>query len=186
MAKNGNGRKSGNSKADKRISDSHKGQDEAQSRQEVAARRTRVAALYHSGLTQEEIAEREKVDQSQISRDLSMLRESWHAQATSLIGEWVERELAFALAQRTSTLAEWEKGRDSKLMSVVVKWTERIAKLLGLDAPDKMEDWTDRDWREYAAANGLSEAEVIAEAESILAEAKRGPAADPANPAASG
>lgn len=170
---------------EKRIPGSHKTQREAQARQKVAERRVRVAALYHAGLTQEEIADREGVDQSQISRDLALLREQWRVQAVDTIGLWVERELAYALAQRAATLEAWEKERDSKLMSVVVRWTERIAKLLGLDAPDKLEDWTDRDWREYAAANNLTEEEVLAEAEAILAEAQRGAPADPTNPAAS-
>ena len=117
----------------------NKSQADAQQRQKAAQRRSQVASLYHAGQTQQEIADRLGVSQKTVSDDLARLRAAWNAQATATIGVWVERELAFALAQRTSTLAEWQATHDSRLMAVVVRWTERLAKLLGLDAPDKIE-----------------------------------------------
>jgi len=147
---------------------------DSQKRQEIARRRAQVASLYHARQTQEEIADRLGVSQPTVSEDLRVLRERWNAQSTETIGEWIAAETAFAVDMRTSALKEWQAGHDARAMQLVIRWTERLAKLLGLDAPDKLEDWTERDWREYAKANGLSEAEVIAEAERIIAESQGG------------
>lgn len=164
----------------------NKNESDARQRQAQARRREKVAALYHAGYKQEEIADQLKIAQSTVSQDLSYLRQKWTAQATAIIGDWIGRELAYAVAQRDAVLAQWCKDSNPRHAQVVLAWSKRIADLLGLDAPDKVEDWTSKDWREYAQANGLNEADAIAEAEAIIREAKAGtvvlPAGDSAAP----
>jgi hypothetical protein len=147
---------------------SHKARDDARQRQAQANRREKVAELYHAGLLQDEIADKLHVAQSTVSQDLAFLRHKWTEQATSIIGNWIAQELAYVTARRAELLAHWREARDPRDQATLVRWTQRIADLLGLDAPSKVDDWTEKDWREFALANGLNEADVIAEAEEII------------------
>lgn len=164
----------------------NKSELDARQRQAQAKRREKVAALYHAGYKQEEIADKLKIAQSTVSQDLSYLREKWTQAATAIIGDWIARELAYAVEQRDAVLDQWREDRNPRHAQVVLAWSKRVAEMLGLDAPDKVEDWTAKDWREYAQANGLNEADAIAEAEAIIREAKAGvvvlPAGDSATP----
>jgi hypothetical protein len=158
MAKNGNGQPR-----------PPRTQYHAEKRLTQAERRATVAELYHAGKTQQEIADATGWAQQTVDNDLQYLKRKWYESANAAIGDWVSRELTYAQDMRDQVHAVWAKNRtDARLQQVMVKWTERIAKLLGLDAPEKTEDWTDANWRDYAAANGLDEAAVVAEAEQIL------------------
>lgn len=142
----------------------------------VARRQEAVGELKAKGLTIREILvglEEQGVvapdgqpwTRSTIHRDLQHLLKVWREQAQAHIGEHVARQLA------ELTEAKREAWRQKDLTN----WARLFAlemKLLGTDAPQKFEDWTDRDWREYASANGLTEAEVVAEAERLIAEAQ--------------
>lgn len=154
----------------------NKDRHDALQRQAQAQRRQKVAMLYHAGKTQEEIADLLTIAQSTVSEDLSFLRKQWITQATEFVGDWVARELSYAVEQRASAMARWQTNYDPRYAEIILKWTKRIADLLGLDAPDKVDDWTDKDWRAYAQANGLNEQDAIAEAERIISTAKAGAA----------
>lgn len=141
---------------------------------EIAKRRVQVADLYHAGKTQMEIAALVGVKQATVYRDLVALRKLWHQEAAREIGEWVDQELQFAREQRTSVLLQWRKTQNPRYGDLVLRWSERIARILGIDAPAKSEDWTDRDWQEYVREKGLNTDDVIAEAEQIIRQAKGG------------
>lgn len=171
MAKNGNGGKRGGARrrhyfAEKDLT--------------IAERRENVARMYHAGKTMAEIAEETGWAVTTVSDDIQYLKRKWYDSATELVGDWVARELAFAQEQRDGVLEEWNKSgkKNPALQQVLVKWTERIAKMIGTDAPDKVEDWTDKNWREFADAQGLEEADVLAEAEQILRDTHGSPNAD--------
>lgn len=152
----------------------------------LAERRANVARLYHSGMTQQEIADETGWAQQTVDGDIQYLKKKWYESATATIGDWVSRELTYAQEQRSEVYGRWVKTHDARLQAALVKWTERIAKLLGLDAPDKTEDWTNENWREYAAQNQLDEAQVIAEAQQILGITNSSPDAGESDSAPSG
>jgi transcriptional regulator with XRE-family HTH domain len=144
-----------------------------------AERLKNVAAWLHAGLTQTEMAERAGVSQPMISLDLILLSKKFHEQAGQSTSEWVARELAYALERRAEHLTAAQDGEDLNTMkhyTLVLKWTERVAMLLGLDAPNKVDNWTDKDWKKFLEENGLEEADAIREAERIINSAKGGPA----------
>jgi hypothetical protein len=150
-----------------------------------AERLKNVAAWLHAGLTQTEMAERAGVSQPMISLDLILLGKKFHEQAGQSTSEWVGRELAYALERRAEHLGVAQKGADLNTMkhyTLVLKWTERVAMLLGLDAPSKVDNWTDKDWKKFLEENGLEEADAIREAELIINSAKSGPALLAAGP----
>lgn len=100
-----------------------------------------------------------------IHKDLKALLEQWRASAQVSISEHVSRQFAELQAAKHDARERDDLKTWAQLFSLEMK-------LLGTDAPQKFEDWTDKDWREYASAHGLSEADVIAEAERIIAEAQ--------------
>jgi len=134
-------------------------------RDRIAQRRAQVAVLSHTNLTQKEIAAHFGVHQMQISRDLAVLRAEWKTQAMAEIAQVKADELAFYFAQRASVLAEWEQTHDPRHMLLVIKWSERIALVYGLDAavtqsiaitPPCAEEMTDEELAAIAAGNQLS------------------------------
>lgn len=74
-------------------------------------RRHRVSDLYLRGETQHQIAARLGISQSQVSRDLAALRESWHESAVETIATLRAEQLAkIAHLERTCWEA-WEKSK---------------------------------------------------------------------------
>lgn len=140
----------------------------------VRIRRELVGQLRAKGMTVREIAaalaaskEHIEVSHVTIASDLKALKKQWAANAEAYIGEHIARQLA-----------ELEEAkREARQKNDLDVWARLFAlemKLLGTDAPQKFEDWTGRDWREYASEHGYTEAEVIAEAERIIAASARG------------
>jgi DNA-binding transcriptional MerR regulator len=146
----------------------------------VKMRRELVGQLRAKGMTTREIAtalaQRKdpiEVTHVTIASDLKALKKQWAANAEAFIGEHIARELA-----------EIEEAkREARQAGNLETWARLLAlemKLLGTDAPQKTEDWTNKDWREYARQHGYSEGEVIAEAQRIIAASSRGEFVDQA------
>lgn len=132
----------------------------------VQARRERVAAMYLQGLTQYEIAEREKINQGNVSRDLQAVRKAWQSSAIRDYDEDVNRELdridllertywdawQRSLSERTRSRTKRRTGaqpsdeasvereqRDGNpaYLAGVLSCIEKRCKILGLDAPER-------------------------------------------------
>jgi len=111
----------------------------AETRQQKQAiideRRRKVASLYFAHLTQQEIATQLGVTQQLISLDLKAIRSEYRAERTEILDreaaelDHIERECA--LRYQRDKAGEWIDRR--------LKVKERRAKLLGLDAPAKVE-----------------------------------------------
>lgn len=136
----------------------------------IEKRRELVGQLRARGMTVREIAKAlaaRKEDAFDVSHvtiaaDLKALKKIWQANAQVAISEHVERE--FAELQ--------EAKREARQNNDLDAWARLFAlemKLLGTDAPQKYEDWTGQDWREYAKQHNIDEADVIAQAERIAA-----------------
>lgn len=147
----------------------------------ITARREIVGQLCAKGMTTREIAAALaarkdmpfNVSHVTISKDIIVIKKQWRANAEAAISEHIERQLA-----------ELEEAkREARQQGNLEVWARLFAlemKLLGTDAPQKFEDWTEQNWQEYARQHGLSETEVIAEAESIIAASARGKFVDTA------
>lgn len=112
---------------------------------EVAARRREVGRLHLERIPQWEIAERMRVDEGTISRDLKAIREEWRAEARSDVGEATERELKSLAASERRLRSEIEKIKPGaniallcKLSAEIVRIQTHRARLLGLEAPTKL------------------------------------------------
>ncbi len=146
----------------------------------VYMRRELVGQLRAKGMTVREIAralanrsDPIEVSHVTVANDLKVIKRQGQANAESFIGEHIARQLA-----------ELEEAkREARQAGNLDTWARLFAlemKLLGTDAPQKFEDWTGQDWREYAREHGYTEAEVIAEAERIIAASAGGASVDQA------
>lgn len=104
-------------------------------REEIEARRARVAKLRLAHRTQAEIAREVGCDASTVSRDLHWLRSEWSARARASIEEWVEEELAKLAAMERPLLDRAMADGDGSAVDRVLRIMDRRAKLLGLDRP---------------------------------------------------
>lgn len=101
----------------------------------IDERRRKVTALWLSHVTQEEIARQIGVSQKTVSVDIKAIREEYKADRTEMIDreaaelDHIERECA--LRYRQDKAGEWLDRR--------LKVKDRRAKLLGLDAPAKID-----------------------------------------------
>lgn len=90
------------------------------------------------------------------------------------------REVQYALEMRASVREMWNGTKKVAYGQLVLQWSDRIAKLQGLDAPLKTEDWTNRDYEEYVKqyavehnlTNEQAMEQVIAEAERVISESR--------------
>lgn len=146
----------------------------------VRIRRELVGQLRAKGMTVREIAtalasakEPISVSHVTIASDLKALKKQWAAHAEAFIGEHIARELAELEEAKREARQQGNLDTWARLLSLEMK-------LLGTDAPQKFEDWTGQDWREYARQNGYTESEVIAEAERIIAASASGEFVDTA------
>lgn len=101
----------------------------------IEERRRKVATLWLAHVTQEEIAAQIGVSQKTVSVDISAIKAQYRAERTEIIDrenaelDHMERECA--LRYQREKAGEWLDRR--------LKVKERRAKLLGLDAPSKVE-----------------------------------------------
>lgn len=96
-------------------------------------------------IPQFEIAERLKITEAMVSRDLKAIREEWRAEARSDVGEATERELKSLAASERRLRSEIERIKPGaniallcKLSAEIVRIQTHRARLLGLEAPTKL------------------------------------------------
>lgn len=115
----------------------------AQKRQEMADRRKRANELFLSGWTQAQVAEQLNVSPCTLSMDLKALREEWRRENLATTGQHIDRELtSLAMDERDARdglESSTEQKDRAKWHEVILKIRDRRAKLLGLDAPTKIE-----------------------------------------------
>jgi len=118
----------------------------AAKRQEMAHRRKRANELFLSGWTQAEVAEQLGVSPSTLSSDLRALREEWRKENLATTAQHIDRELtSLAMDERDARdglAASVEQKDKARWHEVILKIRDRRAKLLGLDAPAKVEQKT--------------------------------------------
>jgi len=172
--------------------------EQARRRQEIAQRRRKAEQYYLRGLTQEEIAEILKVDQSTISRDLAAVRELWLAAAVEdhdkkvaetrgkvmavaleAWQQWVKSQSAEKRRQRRRLVdGEWvtvEEMVESpqpayKYLDVIGDCIDRLAKLDGLYKPLKFAPTDPTGEKEYGG--GLTDEQRIANLTRLLDAAR--------------
>lgn len=123
----------------KRNNRANKNHTDLTQRQQAARRRAKVADLWHSGKTEQEIADRLKVAQGTISKDLKLLRDLWHERASGKIEARREQEYAYAIEQRADAQKQWVKTHNFRYGGLMVAWSKRMAELMSLDLPSKSE-----------------------------------------------
>lgn len=134
---------------------------------EVADRRRKVSALHLARVPQKEIAQRLKVSESLVSRDLDHIREAWRQdyiqdaarlkmrECAALDGDEARVRARLASVPDMPTLPNhadpdaramhaetWDKVSRTycRLQETAIKIMDRRAKLLGLDAPQVVEN----------------------------------------------
>lgn len=105
---------------------------------EIAARRTQVAALRLAHLTQREIASRLGVSVGTINADLQAIREEWAERRSTAYDDWVAEELAKLDRLERALLPLALQGQTTaadRVLSVM----DRRARIVGLDKPQMHE-----------------------------------------------
>ncbi len=103
---------------------------------------------------------------SQIKRDMDVITKEWKSNAQESVSIHIAQQLADIREGKRLALSKFDLPSFARFIGLEMQ-------LLGTDAPQKHEDWTDRSWREYAEENGLSETDIIAEAERIASDYSR-------------
>jgi predicted transcriptional regulator len=105
----------------------------------LAERRKQVAQLYLRKQRQEDIAGVMGVSQSTVSRDITYLRKEWEADAQEKIETVKGQELAELRDMERDCALQFSQTKDVRWLRERRQIKERIAKLLGLDAPQRQE-----------------------------------------------
>ena len=138
-------------------------------RTKASERQALVAELYHAGKTADEIAEALQEERETVVRDLRYMREQWSKSRNEDIGAWQARELQYYLERRDEILQQWYEKQTSAMATLVIKWSERIALLTGIDAPKKI-DYTERDVEKEIKAYAEQEGVSLEEARRLAVE----------------
>jgi len=107
----------------------------AQKRTEIEHRRRQVAQLYLRKVTQEEIAQKLGISQPTVSRDIYYLSQRWQQEALGDMDGRRGRELAELEEMERDCAMQFANAKDARWLSQRLRVKERIAKMLGLDAP---------------------------------------------------
>ncbi len=140
---------------------------------ERQGRRRQVAALLLAGISdQTQIANQLSVTQPTISRDIKAIEAEWRVRAADDIDKAKGKDLQRIERMIQALWGEAMKGRWLAIDRVLNLMVHR-AKLLGLNAPEKREDTQRIEVsmmvKRIAEESGLDEAEIMAEANRILA-----------------
>ena len=106
---------------------------------EREARRKRVLALYLRHVTQSEIASLLNVNQSTISRDIEVIEAEWRKERDRDLSEWKARMLADLESIERDASTRYTVTNEPEWLRLRLLVQERRAKLLGTDAPKKLE-----------------------------------------------
>jgi predicted transcriptional regulator len=133
--------------------------------------RTRIAALYLSGHTQQEIAKEIGITQQTVSRDIKVLQDEWKERSSQDIETWKAGELAYLQQKRRELEDIWKLSQnrtntiktkravmvggvvtqqevsereelelaDTKIGTLLLSISDKIAALTGIEAPRKNE-----------------------------------------------
>lgn len=101
---------------------------------EIAARRTQVAVLRLTHLTQREIAKRLGVSVGTINADLQAIREEWAERRATAYDDWVAEELAKLDSLERAFLRLALQGQTTAADRVLAVM-DRRSRLVGLDKP---------------------------------------------------
>lgn len=101
---------------------------------EIAARRTQVAALRLTHLTQREIASRLGVSVGTVNADLQAVREEWAERRSTSYDDWVSEELAKLDRLERSMMTYALQGQTTAVDRVLAVM-DRRSRLVGLDKP---------------------------------------------------
>jgi len=105
--------------------------------------RCQTAKLYIRGQTQQEIAGVIGVSRQQIAYDLKVIKAQWRAETAHDLDAHRARQLAELVMVAGEAWAGWERSilgerpGSPSYLEIVLRCSERKAKLLGLDAPIK-------------------------------------------------
>lgn len=110
------------------------GQTRGQKTLEMEERRRKVAALYLAHVTQTEIATRLGLSQPTVSRDVEAIRREYRQAREELI----DREAAGLDAIERDCVLQYQATKAVEWIRARLETKQRRAKLLGLDAPQKV------------------------------------------------
>lgn len=105
----------------------------------IEDRRRKVARLLAKKITQAEIAEELRVSQPTISRDVKVIEEEWKREYAAELDAIRARELAELRDIERDAAAAFARTRDPRFLQARLSTKARIAKLIGLDAPERRE-----------------------------------------------
>lgn len=143
-----------------------------------------VVKYMNDGYTLDEIGEKLGVARMTV---LNYVREIEKERRTEYLGDIQAarvREIEYVLRFRADVKQQWDtklnkdQSKKSQYAAMVLALSDRYAKLAGLDAPLKTQDWTNKDYEsylnEYAKERNISleeaQEQVIAEVERVLEE----------------
>jgi len=104
----------------------------------IEARRARVAASLLSGKRWQDVAASEGVSVATISRDMRAVRAEWQAQAEAT-HTLLHEEFAKLRLLDTQAAEQFERNPSLRCIEVRLKISERLAKMFGLDSPEKIQ-----------------------------------------------
>ena len=104
-------------------------------RGEMLARRRKVASLYLRRVNETDIAERLKVSQATVSRDVKWLMQQWREAAVADIAEARGRELAELDEMEHDAALQFVTTKSPQWFTARLECKKRRAKMLNLDVP---------------------------------------------------
>jgi len=104
----------------------------------IMERRKKVAALYMRRFTQAQVAEQLGVGLRVVEQDLAYMRKLWAKEAMQSMGTLIARELAEIQHIENEAGMGYIRTQDMKYLELRLKCKDRRARLLGLDAPEKI------------------------------------------------
>ena len=96
-----------------------------------------MATLYLRKISQERIAKELGISQPTVSRDIKVLVKRWKEAALSDVDERRGQELAELEGMELDCAVQFSASKDVRWLGQRLRVKERIAKMLGLDAPEK-------------------------------------------------
>jgi hypothetical protein len=107
--------------------------------QQVIARRVQVAELWARRVTQREMARVLNVSEPTISRDIAALTAEWRKEAQAFLDDVKAHELADLDSMERDVALKYTQTENLRLIDVRLRIKDRRARLLGLDAPTRVD-----------------------------------------------
>lgn len=156
--------------------------------------------LYLRGMDIPQIAALHKVSPASVASEIRKAKDTWHGQAYMDFDERLSEEIAKIAEVETAAWIGWEESRQDKVVEIIernkaedgtrtktttrregqsgnptflqiaLQAQDRRAKLLGLDAPIKINAMVKEEAKRYAEAYGVDEEQLIATAKELVHE----------------